>query len=634
MKQETNKKKIIRRDILSLSGAAVAAAGVTAFTGNHAGASESTEETSSTLKVDVSDQVELDIPAGESPEATEYETDVLVVGCGMAGLHAAAGAKDAGASVLVVEKGTPGYGGLTPFAGGTTYFNTETGDIDTTLKFMSQSNEYILNQNWLRVWCEESPAYYERISEWGLVDAYTEPADTDYWVDGYFDGSDGHDDQRGYFQSVEVSQNERHHKFVDVLDEKGIDHIEHVMVCDVIESEGRVVGAVALHVPSGELITIKAKAVIMCCGSGTVKPAGYPLGGAAFDTTYICYKHGLPVAGGEFEDYHLAYGGKPGLVLTTSGWDYSEPFRVTPSGKAADTAEEDMWSGSYLQWLNYYTCINGLTTPDPTYMSSSKHTLTTGWTAPGSAPGFPLHMTGGVFNGWDDVDGATALPGLYAAGDGSLASYIGGACYYGISGLTTSSCGVQGYRAGTAAAEYLADLDFVDLPEDEVASLEEEILRHLDVERGFRQVWVAEQLQNAIATQPTIFRKSEAILNAALTQVEFIRDNYLPKLKANSTHDLRLCREVIQKTTAMEIKLRAGLARKESRGFHYRTDYPYRDDQYLGVFACTKTDDGMELNLVEIPDEWKGDMTADYVDRYPSYRFDGEAEALGLSEEE
>lgn len=141
-----------------------------------------------------------------------------------------------------------------------------------------------------------------------------------------------------------------------------------------------------------------------------------------------------------------------------------------------------------------------------------------------------------------------------------------------------------------------------------------------------------EQLQNAIANTNVIFIKSEATLKAALTFVEYICDNYLPKMKAANTHDLRLCREAIAKTVAMEIKLRAGLERKESRGFHYRADFPYRDDQYLGVLIATKADEGMRIDFVEMPKEWVGDTEAAYEVRYPGYRFYGEAAAKSLEE--
>jgi len=76
------------------------------------------------------------------------------------------------------------------------------------------------------------------------------------------------------------------------------------------------------------------------------------------------------------------------------------------------------------------------------------------------------------------------------------------------------------------------------------------------------------------------------------------------------------------------MKLRLSLERKESRGCHYREDYPFRDDEnYLCYFVAEKGQDGsMEIRRVEYPDAWKGDRTEPYLERYTSY-FPGEKEA-------
>ena len=63
-----------------------------------------------------------DVPA---PDTTSYSCDVLVIGCGWAGLHAAVTAARAGKSVVVVDKGRPGYSGLSPFSQGCTYYDTD-----------------------------------------------------------------------------------------------------------------------------------------------------------------------------------------------------------------------------------------------------------------------------------------------------------------------------------------------------------------------------------------------------------------------------------------------------------------------------------------------------------------------------
>lgn len=67
--------------------------------------------------------------------------------------------------------------------------------------------------------------------------------------------------------------------------EEQIPHLEHTMAVALLytgsDSGGRMVnGALLLHVPSGALITARAKAVILATGGGSDKPTGNPTGGA------------------------------------------------------------------------------------------------------------------------------------------------------------------------------------------------------------------------------------------------------------------------------------------------------------------------------------------------------------------
>ena len=646
-------KNLTRRSFMTLGGVAAASTAAVAVTGctssgdsSGSGSQDATASSSSSDAWDESDQVELDVPEESAPSTTDYEVDILVVGCGVAGLQAAYTAKAAGKDVLVVDKGYPGYSGLSPFAVNRNYFDEDFGDdVDKTCTLAMQANEYTANLNWMRVWCERSKEYYERITEWGATEQYDHANATEYWVDGYFDGSPGHDDKRGYFRSV--SDVERHKVPAQVLSDNDIEVLDHTMVFDVVESDGRVAGAVAYHVPSGTNITIKAKAVILCTGSGCVKPLGYPVGGSSYDGLYIGYQHGLPVAGMEYEDYHLAYAGKPGLVLTTAGWAYCENLAPGGPGAQADTSDDDLWGSAYQQKLVYTNVTEGLADPDPSKQRENTGkaasddpddprqgnftSAETSWGAPGAAPAMSLHMVSGIFNGFDDVDCATALPGLYCAGDGTYASMIGGSDYDGISGLTTSSCGVQGMVAAENACDYADGVELVDLDSSTVDALFEELTAPLSMEQGYDPNWANNQLLNIMANPTTLYLKSEASLNAALTQLEYLRDTVVPMLKAKNSHEVRLCREFTQKVLACEIKLRCGLERKESRGMHYRTDYPYRDDSYLGTFAVTKNGDSMDIEFIEEPDDWKGDTSMDYVDRYPMYHFPGEEEALGVT---
>jgi succinate dehydrogenase/fumarate reductase flavoprotein subunit len=253
----------------------------------------------------------------------------------------------------------------------------------------------------------------------------------------------------------------------------------------------------------------------------------------------------------------------------------------------------------------------------------------------GGAIGMCSHLSSGIFCGMDDLVGYTGLPGLYVAGDGANGAAAAGACYPNGVGFTSSFCSLQGWRAGQAAARYADEVPLAAIPGEKISELSKGILAPLQVKAGLDPNWARDVLQAIMAPYWIHIVKSESTLRGALAQVEYMRDNVAPKLMAASAHDLRLCHEMKHKILSAEMKLRAGLERRESRGLHYRADYPYRDDKnFLCYIAIRKGKNGsMTLSKVNIKDEWKGDLKQDYAKRY-GWRFPGEARAKGLPEEQ
>ena len=252
----------------------------------------------------------------------------------------------------------------------------------------------------------------------------------------------------------------------------------------------------------------------------------------------------------------------------------------------------------------------------------------------GAAPGMPLHMASGVYCGWDDRDGATPVPGLYVAGDGEYGDMAEGVIYPFI-GSTSTNCSAQGDQAGAAAAAYADGVELAELPADHVAAATDEIFAPRQLAKGWDPNYVVDRLVSIMSAPEVQLAKDGACMQAALSQVEYLRDNYVPKMMGYCGHDLRMVLEAKHKVFSAEMKLRASLAREESRGTHCRRDFPYRDDaNFLCHLGACKADDGsMTIEKIEVPDSWKGDLTLDYATRYPG-RFPGEAEALGLSTEE
>ena len=619
-------KSISRRDFIKGMAGFGAVSAVTALAGIPAAHAESEAELVERVTA------ELPIPEVEAPAKTEYECDVLVIGGGFAGLNAAAAAADQGQSVVMLDKGRPGYSGLSPWPSSHRWADKEMGDdYDALRKCIQHGSEYLGNMDLYEVWLEESKGTYERLRDWGILDQYETAVESGFYNDSG-DPTDCSGDYQGYHEKF--IQHDRRTKFASVLREKGIEYADYTMVTNVIVENNKVCGAIGFHVPSGTIITCHAKAVVMAMGGGCYKPTGFPTGGVTFDGEYIAYNLGLPIAGKEFDDFHMTLSWAPGNAFLNNNWTYLDPLWLCGGDITPETAISYATTKGKVMVLDRVTkSMTGLAVSDGTF-GKRNDTMYKG-DIYGAAVGFGAHLTNGVFCGLDDLEGKTSIDGLWVSGDGMLACGPTGAAYPTGVGFTSNFVSTMGNRAGKAAAKYAAAAELTRIPDERIAEESEKILAPLSVEKGFDPNWARDQLMNIMSPYWVYIAKSEATLTAALTQVEYLRDKVIPKLQAASFHDVRLCLEMQHKVLNAELSLRASLARQETRGLHFRTDFPYRDDENFLCFITLQknAEGGMDIQKVPVKDEWKGDLSEDYKTRY-TYYFPRELETLGLPAEE
>lgn len=583
------------------------------------------------------------------PYRDSWSADVVVVGCGFAGLNAAVSAKEKGARVLVVDKGRPGYSGLSPWPSSFRWFDPDRGDnADAYRKTIQAGGDYISNLNWYEQWIRESKGIYRRLTDWGILAQYPKASEAgDYY---------GREDFVGYRETFD--RFDRHKKWIEVLDRHEIPYLEHTMVADVLMADGKAAGVIGFHVPSGQVITVNAKAVVLATGGGSYKPTGYPTGGDTFDGEYMAYQLGLPIVGKEFEDFHATPASAPGNVFLDNHWQYLENIwlcggDVTPEN-ATDYAKTKgnimvlgrvkkavygvpASDGSEIQDVSTasYTRRGGSSVyeTDPDEQRCGKMSTPVAASAlGGAATGMCCHLTSGVFCGFEETDGRTGVPGLFTAGDGTHATVPSGAAYPCGVGFTSCFTSIDGDHAGKAAADYASAVGALAPDVETVRRKTAEITAPLFVDQGFDANWARDVLHAVMAPYWVSTAKTETMLLAALIQVEYMRDHVIPRLAARTSHDLRLCLEMKHKVLSAELKLRASLERRESRGNHYRADIPYRDDEnYLCYIALRRDEAGsMKIEKLPLPEAWTGDRTVDYEKRY-LYYFPGESEAKGFT---
>jgi succinate dehydrogenase/fumarate reductase flavoprotein subunit len=106
-------------------------------------------------------------------------------------------------------------------------------------------------------------------------------------------------------------------------------------------------------------------------------------------------------------------------------------------------------------------------------------------------------------------------------------------------------------------------------------------------------------------------------LKAALSIAEFINNHLVPKIVARDTHEWRLAHETKNMALNTEMILRASLFRTESRGYHFREDYPRRDDPTWLAWVKLREDQGqMKVYKEPVPEKWWPDLSKPYEERY------------------
>lgn len=550
---------------------------------------------------------------------SKFESDILIIGGGMAGFFAAIRAVEKGQTVTLVDKGTVGRSGFTPWANTFGVFDKSLGDKpEDWIRGVQAKGEYLVNLDYFNMQIEDSLARYNQLLQWGIVDTRPE------W------DSNSSVSARKYLLG-----HDRRILMPKILKEAGIAMVQRVMITDLLKNNGRVEGAMGFHMESSETMVFSAKATILCTGAGGYKAPGYPIHCSTFDGDAMAYRAGASIAGKDFMDFHFTGDIHPWDVFAME----NEVFvnRIYPTkGPAVD--------GSYIGINPIFKVhedgppLTGFIpeseasqdTADPRGKGSSlMPKMPKGNIVMGAATGLGVHKSEGVW----PVDKAcfSGIPGLYAAGD-SLASMICGAAYP-ATGMGLAGSAVQGYRAGDAAAVFASQCNSPNFPDEATGLNIESIFAPLNASRGFNPRWVAQVLLNTMAPYYILLVMREDRLKSALKQIEFMQENIIPRMRAQDNHELRLVHEACNMVLNAEMKLRSCLMRTESRGNHYRQDFPLRNDkEWLAWILINKGIDGkMSLKKEPVPDAWKGDVKQPYQERYP-LRFPGELELLGVNE--
>jgi succinate dehydrogenase/fumarate reductase flavoprotein subunit len=183
-------------------------------------------------------------------------------------------------------------------------------------------------------------------------------------------------------------------------------------------------------------------------------------------------------------------------------------------------------------------------------------------------------------------EGAEAtLRGLFAAGE--VAAGPHGADRLG--GGMVTNCQVFGERAGRFAGEYALQAGRREMTPESLELPLARLLGYGRGERGAEDVLVA--LQQATGANLMVTR-NEKSLQTLIDKIQALRVEWLPQVRVGDAATLRRAIEVENSLLTAELMARAALMRRESRGSHFREDYPHQDDENWRVNIIFRQEDG------------------------------------------
>ncbi|WP_418764320.1 FAD-binding protein [Mailhella sp.] len=544
-----------------------------------------------------------------------FETDVLVVGGGIAGLMAGIAARDQGADVIIAEKADTRRSG----SGATgndhflCYIPEKHGD-DPRLVLHEIADSMLgsnMDADIAMRFLNESFNVVKSWHEWGinmrLHDDWTFMGHAFPGRPRIFLKYDGHN------QKAVLTREAK---------KRGARLLNHHPVLELIKDENGVAGALALDVSSPEpaFTLIRAKTVILATGSGNRLYPSTSTPGMLFNTGFcpgctaaalaLSWRIGARLVNMEIPFRHAGprYFTRCGKATWIGMYRYPDgkplgPF-VTKATRELGDITGDVWNTSFTDLMcngrgpAYMDCTQDAP-EDLAFMregmaSEGLTSLIDYMDANGIDPGKHVVEFGQfepflIGRGVEiDINGQSTIPGLYAAGDvmGNFRADMGGAA-------------VMGWISGKEAAAACANRSLISAERAESDAWLNERLAYYGgfYERkqgaGWKDANMAlQQIMNDYAAVGPHRVRSGSLLSAGLEYLRQLREQAVAQLSTSCSHTLMRATEVLDLMDCGEAVIRAAMERKESRGLHQRADFTFTNPLLNNKFLEIWREDG------------------------------------------
>jgi len=541
------------------------------------------------------------------------DTDIAIVGAGGAGLRTAIAIAESNPElkVALISKVYPMRSHTCAAEGGAAGVIKPDDSLDLHFNDTVGGGDWLSDQDVVEYFVNEAPKELLQLDHWGCP--WSREPDGAVAVRPF----GGMKMKRTWFAADKSGFHILHTLFQTSLKYESIMRFDEFFSIDLLVSDGRCRGVVAMEMKSGQLYRFNAKAVVMATG-GAGRMFPFSTNGAikTGDGTAMAYRAGVPTKDMEFVQYHptglLSTGilltegcrGEGGVLRNKDGHRYLQDYGMGPETPLGKTALKTMELGprDRLSQAFWHEQQKGNTIPtrwgesvylDMTHLGENlinerlplvrDLSITYAGVDPVTDP-VPIrpvvhYMMGGIHT---NIDAETTMPGLFAVGETACAS-LNGANRLGSNSLTELL--VFGKRAAANAVQYARGVSS--------AANEAEIQAQADkVEDKIREIvqrsggtesiaGIRKEMADSLESGAGIYR-TETTLQQTCDTIRSLRKRYLDielhdKSNVFNT-DLFQALELGNLLELAQTVAEGALARKESRGSHQRLDYEARDD--------------------------------------------------------
>ena len=548
--------------------------------------------------------------------------DVLVVGAGIAGLRAAIAAAEFSSkmNVAVISKVYPVRSHSVCAQGGTGAVMREGDSYDLHAWDTVKGSDFLADQDVVEFFVRQAPKEIVTLDHWGLPWSRTEDGEINQRPFG------GHSFPRATFAADMTGFHEMHTLDAKAKTYENITFYNEWFVTSILVESNFATGLTAIELKTGKMHALRAKAIVMATG-GHERMYEFTTFShtATGDGMTMAYRVGAPLEDMEFVQFHPTGLVPPGVLITEGargegGYlmnSQGERFMKRYAAEKMELAPRDIIARAEMTEILEN---RGFTGPYGPYIALDLRHLgeekinerlplirdvatKLGGVDPVEEP-IPIrpaahYSMGGIRA---NMKAETPIHGLFASGECSCMS-LHGANRLGTN--STAECLVFGTISGEQAAKYAQSTNFRRLPSDKVQAEEKRVFDTILGREGDDQVPVIrDAVRRLMNDKVWIFRTGDG-LKSALQEIRALKKRFenarVEDKGAQFNTGLEGALQLDFTLDLAEVTIASALARTESRGAHFRRDYPKRDDtNWLKHTLAYHTSEGPRLEYLPV----------------------------------